>query len=767
MELLAKSANEGDEQSARTLEEHINDCLQIWQLAQHAFPKASRISGLKSKFWKTLRLSIVLHDTGKAHKEFQLLLRKKANNWNHQRHEFFSIPFVVAALMDDKHLSQVVQWVIAGHHKNYDTLLEKCQRYKLSNSFGMLGTTEDKDTTYEHQFSYVNTSLVISLLKKFSIEVNKIIPQPILKTISEYHKARIRLGNPNYFTVMLLLGGLKWCDHLGSALLKEIKTITDKDFIFLDLKRKTLTEKGLDFYEHQLKCGQTAGNLILTAPTGSGKTESALCWLRHQLTNTGQGRTFYILPFTASINAMYERLDQGFRDNKTGMLHGKLTDYLNNYFDDLQYTIADKKTDIQQIKEQFKSILTPLKVVTPFQLLKHLYGLQGYEQGLFEMAGCYMIFDEIHAYSPEVFAQIKLLLEFSTQQLDARVMIMTATMPRFLRNELVSSIGSHVTIEANQELYNKIKRHRIELRDGLLVDSLDEIKQELRSGKKVLVVCNTVLSAQKVFKELKTASPEMTSLLLHGSFSGADRAKKEKLLSKGNIQLLVGTQAIEVSLDIDYDMIYTEPAPIDALIQRFGRANRAGKKGICPCIVFRQSEESDAFIYSQVTVQKTILALEKITNINNGIIDESVLQQFIDEVYPDWTEKDKQLFDEQYKNLKTALSLLSPMMANKFSEDDFYKQFDGIKVLPQANKEIYVKHLNNFDFINAESQQVQIRKGRYKGWQQTGTIKQDTIAIGSDNKIISIKHLITNKKYTEELGLIANEEDPWNSIEIL
>src|SRR5690606_8677583 len=116
--------------------------------------------------------------------------------------------------------------------------------------------------------------------------------------------------------------------------------------------------------------------------------------------------------------------------------------------------------------------------------------------------------------------------------------------------------------------------HRLEIRQGLLADGLTEIKYYLADKKaKVLVVCNTVASAQKVYKELKASVPGVEAILLHGSFAGRDRARKERDLSGKEIQLLVGTQAIEVSLDIDYDIIFTEPAPIDALIQRFGRVN--------------------------------------------------------------------------------------------------------------------------------------------------------------------------------------------------
>jgi len=216
------------------------------------------------------------------------------------------------------------------------------------------------------------------------------------------------------------------------------------------------------------------------------------------------------------------------------------------------------------------ALVPPFKVATPFQLLKSIFGLKGFEKGIFEMSGGYFIFDEIHAYDPEVTAQIKVLIEFATQFLDVKVCLMTATLPTFLKKELADAIGEHTEINADAKLYNSLIRHRIKVAGGLLSDHIDEIQQRLDVGDKVLVVSNTVKQAQVIYNCLEASK----KVLLHSAFNGVDRNKKEAELMWGEVKLLVGTQAIEVSLDIDYDVIFTEPAPLDALLQRFGRVNR-------------------------------------------------------------------------------------------------------------------------------------------------------------------------------------------------
>ena len=172
----------------------------------------------------------------------------------------------------------------------------------------------------------------------------------------------------------------------------------------------------------------------------------------------------------------------------------------------------------------------------------------------------------------------------------------------------------------------------------MLMESTHMIQQDIESGKKVLVVCNTVEQAQNIYCSLECTN----KMLLHSSFNATDRSKKEQKLHTDNVQLLVGTQAVEVSLDIDYDTIYTEPAPIDALIQRFGRVNRKRQKGICPCHIFRVQNEKDKYIYDTNIVSHTLEALEEL---DEEVLHEKTIQLLIDKVYPCFTVQQQNDYD--------------------------------------------------------------------------------------------------------------------------
>lgn len=773
MKILAKSTPT----PPLTLKEHIDDCLGIHKYLPTLFPTIDKLPGFE-RFWEVLWFAVVFHDLGKAHQAFQKLLAgEEKNEWNRQRHELFSVPFIKAFDIDPD-TQQMLMLVVAGHHKKFKTLLTEYIKgfYADTNRRSVQKNTQ-KDTFSQAFDRHVKVDEVRELLKSaYDVSIGEIEPIDINKLVQRYIGKPFVPTHSNYWFLLLLFGALKHCDHLGSAQVRHLPKLENYDFEFLRRLRIQLQLGGKDFYTHQTLCAQAKGHLILTAPTGSGKTESALLWLQNQLKQTGQGRAFYILPFTASINAMYERLSKAIdteETQKVGMLHGKLSAYLNNYFEEYQYSTGERKEKTKELREKFKSIVTPLKVVTPFQLLKHLFGLRGFEQGVFEWVGSYLIFDEIHAYSPQVVAQIKVLLEFMTQHLHSQVMIMTATLPRFLKQELRQALGNPQEIKADKALYQSFRRHRVVLQDGLLADNYALIEADLKQGKKVLVVCNTIKQAQETYQYF--AAHKIHKVLLHGAFNGTDRNQKEQVLLKGEnkedasptVQLLIGTQAIEVSLDIDYDMMYTEPAPIDALIQRFGRVNRQRKKGICSCVVFKQGNKVDAFIYNTQAVDRTLAVFARNAANNQGVIHEEQLQDFIDEVYPAWSEAEQKKFDDVYKYLKHSLKGLSPLLHSKTKEEEFYSQFDGVKVLPQGQRARFEEYLRDFDFINAENLKVQVSEGKFKGWSQNGLARANHFIINKKNKdnrqdgYIQIDYFETRKKYDPELGLLSDEQITW------
>ena len=627
-QVLAKSTNE-DGSRPLTLREHVNDLLDICEHLKMGFPQAPHWAS-EPDFWEIMYVSIVFHDLGKAHSDFQKVLLRKPNRWGFQRHELFSLPFLQMLDLSAGKM-QLIERVVAGHHWTFERLKKHCSEQYPD------------EADYADEFQKVNQAAVEQLLLGYGFSPKPLIVKRPNAIFSTYWLEKMERRIPQARQLLMLTGAFKHCDHLASAFVRQADLAAIGASHFAFLKEKVPTP-----YAHQTQAGNMSGHAILTAPTGTGKTETALFWLQRQIEERGTGAIFYVLPFTASINAMWRRLrdeGQGFGEQHVGMLHGNLDAILHQFFEE-NGDSADVSSKIREVKTQYQQHLMPVRVVTPFQLLKHLFGLKGFEKGLFEWAGGTFVFDEIHAYEPGVLAQILVLLQYAVHERGVRVFVMTATLPSFLKKMIAKTLGEPTEMSATAELYARFRRHRVKILNGQLPDALDKIRGALSEKitqkigeeakerpKRVLVVCNTVQRAQEVFESLQPYA--VHSILLHSGFNGEDRAKKEAALKADDLpQLLVGTQAIEVSLDIDYDVIFTELAPLDALLQRFGRVNRAGKKPPCDCFIFSERNKKDRFIYPSDVCERTLAVLRQVESEHEGVVDEAGLEGKIDMVYP-------------------------------------------------------------------------------------------------------------------------------------
>lgn len=757
--ILAKSAQGNDEPVS--LPQHIMDVLLVRQTLRLQFPKAVAVAG--SSFWDDLWWSLLLHDMGKVHREFQKLLADQPNQWQRQRHELFSLPIV--ATLAPAESRQRILWAVAGHHKDFKRLRSFLdERYLTKDPLLRKARQLAFATDFQENIALADVRGVLGI---WNVQVPKTPAAINPIDVVQLPEAGYYVADPAGCALTLLAGAFQHCDHLGSARVTKLLTLNQARFKAFDDKLKTWT-----LHQHQAEAARTSGNVLLTAPTGAGKTETALLWLKQQAKDLGATRLFYVLPNRASINAMHRRMEANFGKELPAVLHGKLSDFLYRTATNLEDSRAKRLHKMRDLREQFRTLARPLKTMTPFQAIKHLYGLRGFEKGWFEWVGSCFVFDEIHAYEPKVFAELILLIEVVTRQLGARVLVMTATLPDHFRAQLVSALGTHTAIAAAPALYPAFNRHRVQVLPGRLADNLPLIKQRLTTPKadgkpcRVLVVANTVAQAQDVFKELRVlvldyALDKSAALLLHGRFNARDRSAKEQELEHAeNIQLLVGTQAIEVSLDIDFDVIYSEPAPLDALIQRLGRVNRQRKKGLSDCFIFDEANPDDRFIYKDREVVKR--TLEKLAEVEaaGGILEERQLQQHLNFVYDGWQPKAQASYEQHLAHLRYNLAhILQPFSADPTREEEFYKKFDGVPVVPYELETEYQQYLEKFDFIEAESLTVSIRAGTFAGGKEEGWITRSFVAAFSSAKadepdsLKTLPYYVIHHPYSAELGL--------------
>ncbi len=288
-----------------------------------------------------------------------------------------------------------------------------------------------------------------------------------------------------------------------------------------------------------------------------------------------------------------------------------------------------------------------VKVLTPHQIAAIAFGTKGFEAMILDLKGCDVILDEIHTYS-DITQAIVLKIIDVLKHLNCRIHIGTATMPSILYNQVIHILGKDNVLEValNENELEKFNRHVVN-KITQWSDAEDIVHKAILTDKKTLIVCNRVKTAQQQYNYLKNKYSNIPILMLHSRFTKGDRNEKEKLLlgvdSKGNPTgefntssqacIVVSTQVVEVSIDISFDLMVTEAAPLDALAQRFGRVNR--KRNIDTIgkfkpvyIIAPPEDEKEALPYNLDIITKSYETLP-----NGEVLEEKQLQEKIDSVY--------------------------------------------------------------------------------------------------------------------------------------
>lgn len=500
------------------------------------------------------KIAAALHDIGKADTRFQqYLVGKKTKTF----HPLLGLP-VVDELV--KFLPKLIQSLIILSVASHHTPLHK-DLYSSADDLQTL-VVEDK---YEFE------NIVNNLLLKIGIGFNKNEENYYSKRCKVVlNKAKFNISADSYNDkvelrekFVIIQGILNYCDWLASGQ-QEITKINLKKFIDTP-------------YSYQLKANTIKKNLFITLPTGSGKTETALYWI---LGNLDQAiRVFYTLPTTTTINAMYQRMiDQ---KRKYGLDSNSVSEYFSNV--DL-YLELEGSNPTNANLNLYKNFFFPFNITTPDQLILALMNHRKYTLKSFMMRKSLIVFDEIHAYDAETFGLIKTLIGHFYKFYGCKFCIMSATFPEILKKELKFLNAQELIYQDSliQE-YKKRKRTSLEFENGYVYDNLDKVLELYLKNKKILIVVNTVSRAQEIYSRLKQfLSIKNCSvddiMLIHSRFTFIDRKILEKRIYNYP-KIVVATQVIEVSLDIDYDILFTEVCYPDSLVQRAGRINRFGLKG--------------------------------------------------------------------------------------------------------------------------------------------------------------------------------------------
>ena len=729
-ELLAKKdPNE-------SLVSHTDWVLSVWDIIFQQY----RSTIPDNRFWDDSYISVLLHDIGKATLNFQDVMYSRAqNNDNNIRHELYSGVFI---LLNDKakfiqnplpvlsvfsHHKDLVEGVFDRENDYVDICINKesfdfiVDYYQAKLNEKRIAVSFDSKVL-EGLSNQLKTNLLIITFKNF------------IKGTSEKFVIETRKQYIRYKAVLTI------CDWLGSAhhfpkegIVYNIEFLKEKIVSKLRNEGKAAIADSFKFRKFQTE-STVPGHVIAIAPTGSGKTEAALLWASQK---KAEERIIYLLPTRVTSNSIYNRLLQYFDDDSVAIVHSSALFFrkeTNENYDQKEY--LKDRTFFQNVN-----------VCTIDQVLTQGFNLGYWELKTFHMMNSWVIIDEIHLYAPYTLALIVSTISYLKSEFGARFFIMSATMPSKLQQLLKRTLGEeNYSLIQDKELLDQA-RNIFETRDCLVDDLLYEIIAAIESAKKVLVVVNTVDEAIRVYSKLKDYASK--AFCYHSRFMQQDRIDKEKeiLLSEnlGESLLLVATQVVEVSLDIDFDILFTENAPIDAIVQRAGRVNRKRSKADTKIIVFRETEITREWIYDIPGIlDNTFLVIQ---NHEGEALSEKQLLQMVDQVYSEIDIETDTHFREgmkKYSEIQRNLHFIK----DNVNKDEVYTRegLDAISVIPMINRankcgeeEVYWSaEFKNKPAIEKANHELSVRKS-----------KRFSFPILKDDKGFNY----IDAKYTYETGL--------------
>lgn len=368
--------------------------------------------------------------------------------------------------------------------------------------------------------------------------------------------------------------------------------------------------------------------LLVEAPMGEGKTEAAYFAHLELQRRLGHRGLYVALPTKATGNAMFKRTLKFLRDQGSvrkldlQLLHGGTL--LNDTFQNLRLSSIHDSSMGGEVRagEWFtnkkRALLSEYGVGTVDQALLPILPVRHNFVRMWGLANRVVVFDEIHAYDAYTGTLLVHLLRWLLA-LDSSVILLSATLPPSIREALAKAVGGRLpeqekayprlTVfcpgkEATQKYFEADPARRLTIKlQGISADLpsiRSALEEHLANGGMGLALVNTVQRAQdlyRLFPEGESLEREEQRIgkrladgtevyLFHARFPAERRQKREDhaletFVESGNRsgrKILIATQVAEQSLDLDFDLIATDLAPIDLVLQRAGRLWRHARK---------------------------------------------------------------------------------------------------------------------------------------------------------------------------------------------
>lgn len=514
----------------------------------------------------------LIHDIGKATKEFQSYLAKSSGMEDYEGSGAHVNHACVGAAVAEKFLpavvGRIVSYVVAGHHAGLHD-------YYAEETFGTLRQMLREGKAREGSIDPVILSWVLN-------RINERRCQPSLPLSPKNIHAWIRLlysalVDADYLATEAVMSPERQEERTGFASLQELQERLES---FLEALMVAAPDTAVNQVRRAVleDCRREAagdtGLYTLTVPTGGGKTLSATAFaLRHALLR-GKRRIIYVIPYTSIVEQTAAVLADVFGRENVVEHHCHLD--------------PDRETRRAQLATENWD--APIIVTTNVQFFESLYGAKPSRcRKLHNIAKSVVILDEVQLIPPRWLVPCVEIIDALVKLFGTTVVLSSATQPllKWVVNKRDMTSSSMVFREIVREPevhFRRLRRVKYEIPMDLneVVD-WTSLAHELLGCFQVLCVVNTRAQARNLFLLMEGADEESRQSVFHLSalMCAEHRSQvigeiKRRLKMKEAVRV-ISTQLVEAGVDIDFPVVYRAFCGLDSLLQAAGRCNREGR----------------------------------------------------------------------------------------------------------------------------------------------------------------------------------------------